>query len=186
MKKFLNELAHNPQSCLNSILEEKKISYAIYGYALGIISLYFSIKLITGNPAGIGSFFFVFLFWLIVNIVFNFILAALSHTFLEFTEGKSKALGIFILLGISQSFLTLLVPWCLIIQTATKIAFLTPLIFFAILLLQAYFVLTVMAKVYGLPRLSSFIAFIGSLVLPFACAICLVFFLIGWIITLIV
>ena len=186
MKKFLNEFAHNPQNCLVKLVEEKKISYAFYGYALGIISLYFSIKLITGNPASIASFFFIFMFWLLLNIIFNLVLAAISNLFLEITGERSKAFGIFILLGVSQMSLTLLIPWGLIVKTTPQILFLTPIIFLAVLVLQVYFVLTAMAKVYKTPRTSSLLAFIGTFAFPFFFAFCLMFLLMGWFITLIV
>lgn len=185
MKKFLTELAQRPTECLTKVIEQKKLSYAFCGYALGVISLYFAIKLTTQNEAFLSGFFFTFLFWFFLNVIFNFILAAISHLLLEFSGEKSKALGMFILLGISQLFLTLMVPWCLIARAANQIAFLTPLIVLAVLCMQIYFVLTAMQKVYGLSKASALLAFIGSVILPVVCGFCLMVFLIGMIITLI-
>ena len=110
MKIFLEQLTQNPKTYLNNLCEENRLSQAFLGYSLGIISLYFAIKLNSFTLPTLSSFITTFIFWFICNITANFILAATANLFLDFFGYKSKALGIFILLGISQLIWTLLVP----------------------------------------------------------------------------
>lgn len=182
--KILTELAQNPRTTLAKIVRENKIIYACFGYALGIISLYFAIKLGSQKTATLTTFFFTFIIWFISNIILNFVLAALCNIMLELTENKSSALGIFILLGLSQIIWTLFVPCFIITRAFTQLMPFASLFVLAILALQIAFVLTAIKQIYGTSRISSLIAFLGSFILPFVAGFLLVIFVIGFLIAL--
>lgn len=177
--KILTEMAQNPKRCLTSIIQENKFSYACWGYGIGIISLYFAIKLGRQESASLISFFFVFIIWVITNILLNLVLAAICNMLLELTEKKISALGIFILLGLSQIIWSLLIPCFMILQAFPQTILLTPLIVLGIIALQIYFVLNSIKQVYGISRASSLLAFIFSFILPLAAVFCFGIFTIG-------
>ena len=181
MKNFLNKFAKEPTACLAEVLNEKKLSPAFIGYALGIISLYFALKLNNQSYGTLAGFFILFLIWWTLDIIINFVLAALSHLFLDFTESKTSAVGIFILLGLSQAILTLLIPWFLIAQTNEAVASLTPLFIFFLLLGQLAFILKTLKKVYNLRKTYSVLAFAAAFLLPFVASFYFMLFLIGFI-----
>lgn len=184
MKTFLNQFAQNPEECLINNVEKQKFSYAFIGYALGTISVYFAIKLNSLTQAALGSFLITCLFWFFFNILINFILAALANLFLEFAGYQSKASGIFILLGLSQFILTLLVPCYLIKQAFSSATGLMPLFCFGIIFLQIYFILSAMKKTFDLSKTVSFLAFILSFLFPFLAGFGLIVFLISLFIVL--
>ena len=179
MKTFLIEFAQNPTECLKKVVENKKTSYAYWGYALSVASIYFACKLTFQNGASLSGFFFIFLVWFIFNILFNFILAAITSLFLEITGNKSNALGLFTLLGISQLIWTLLLPWCLIIKTTNHFDYLTPLFVIILLVLQIAFVLSAMKQVYQTGKSNSLIAILFSLLMPIISIFCLIIFAIS-------
>ena len=175
MKTFLTELAQEPRACLTQALTKQKFYPAMTGYAVGIISLYLAIKLtIQSSSVSLLGLLFTFIFGLLLNLILNFVLASFANLFFEFMDDKTKAVELFILLGISQLFLSLLVPWCLIAKSVEQIAQLTPLAFIAVFFLQIYFVLSYTKKVYGVSRISALLAFGGALILPFVLLFCFV------------
>ncbi len=182
--KTLKEFVNNPIIFLKNITEGKKLSYACFGYALGIISLYFAIKLGCQNHASVIGFMFAFVFWFITNVILNFVLAAICNTLLEMTDNKSSALGIFIFLGLSQIIWTLAIPFLLIARAFTEILPFMPLIILAIIAAQISFVLNAIKQVYKVAKSASFIAFVGSFILPVAMGIFLFCFMIGFIVAL--
>lgn len=186
MKTFLNQLAQDPKNCLINNIRERNFAPAYLGYTFGVISLYFAIKLSSFEQASLGAFFATFILWFIFDIIFNFILAAIANIFLEFVGYKNtSASGLFILLGISQLILTLLIPWFLIRQAFPQVASLTPLLIIAIILAQISFVLSSMKKVFELPKGVSFLVFMLSFAMPFLAGITSIIFLISFISTLV-
>lgn len=185
MKTFFYQLAQNPKECLIKVAQEQKFSYGFLGYALGVISVYFAIKLNSAEPTSIGNFIATFIFWFIVNIIANFILAALTNLCLEFIGCKSKASGIFILLGLSQIVLTLLVPCFLMKQAFAQLVLFTPLFLLAILFLQIYTVLSAMKQTFETSKAVSLFAFMFSIALPFIASFGFTIFLISFIATLV-
>ncbi len=186
MKTFLNQFAQDPKECLINSIKEQKFAPAYISYALGVISLYFAIKLNSLEQASFVAFIIAFIFWFLFNIIFNFILAALSNLFLEFAGyTKSNAAGIFIVLGLSQLILTLLIPWFLIKQAFEQTAEFTIPTVIIIFLLQIYFILSLMKKVFELPKVVSFLSFVFSFIAPFMAVIIFIIFSISFISTLI-
>lgn len=184
MKTFLVNLAQNPKACLTKVLSEKQFAPAIFGYVLGVISLYFAVKLLSQNTADFCGFLFIFIVSLSLNLLLNFILAALAHLFFEFMDEKTKAGGLFILLGISQLILTLLIPLCLIAKPFIQLHFFMPLGFIAVFFLQIYFILNSIKQIYGPSKVSAFLALGGAFILPFIGAFCLMLFIISMLISL--
>ena len=184
MKTFLNQFAQNPDECLVNNIRKQKFPSAFIGYALGVISVYFAIKLNSLTQATLGSFLATCLFWFFFNILINFILAALANLFLEFAGYQSKASGIFIILGLSQFILTLLVPCYLIKQAFSPATGLMPLFWIGIIFLQIYFILAAMKKTFELSKTVSVLAFILSFLFPFLAGFGLVAFLISLFIVL--
>lgn len=182
--RILKEFVQNPEICLREVMKGKKLSYACFGYALGIISLYFSIKLGRQNIASLSGFFFAFIFWFTANVILNFVLAALCNILLEMTENKASALDIFILLGFSQIIWIFLIPCFLIFRALPQIYPLMPLIVLAIIAGQIFFVLTFIKKIFGIPRTASLVAFVGSFILPFAAWFLFFCCMIGFIVAL--
>ena len=182
--KTLSALIQTPKESLKEIIREQKFSYACFGYAFGIISLYFAIKLGNQNSASFISFFFAFIFWFISNVILNFVLAALCNIFLEITGNKSSAVGIFILLGLSQIVWTSLIPCFMIARALPQIMPLTSLAVLGIIILQIYFVLQAIKHLYGISSVSSLIAFIISFILPFVASFCFFIFMVGLLISL--
>lgn len=182
MKTFLIQLFENPTEYLSNLIEKRKFSAAFFCYALGALSVYFSLKLCSQKGTNFGSFIFVFLIWLLFNILANFVLAANTNMFLDFEKNtkQNKAAGIFILLGISQLLLTLLIPWSLTARAFGQIAYLTPLIFFIIFILQITFFLNLLKKIYGVSRRAALINLLLASVLPFILAGLFVVFSIGF------
>ncbi|MBR4508238.1 MAG: hypothetical protein IKP23_02030 [Elusimicrobiaceae bacterium] len=179
--KILTEFIQNPEICLKNLAEGKKLSYACFGYAFGIISLYFAIKLGFNTTGSIVGFAFAFIFWFITNIILNFVLAAICNTLLEMTENQSSSLGIFIFLGLSQVIWSLTIPCFLIAKAFPLMLPFVPLLVLGIIAAQIYFVLNAIKQVYGIARSTSMIAFMGSFVLPFAACFFFLCFMIGFI-----
>ena len=181
---ILNEFTQNPKGFLENIVRKNKLAYACFGYAFGIISLYFAIKLGGQKNASLATFFFTFIIWFIANIILNFMLAAICNLLLELTEKKSSALGIFILLGLSQIIWTLLVPCFIFAYAWPQIAPFSTLFVLAIIALQIYFVLNTIKQIYGISKVSSLVAFVFSFILPFAAGFCFIVFITGLLIAL--
>lgn len=184
MKIFFSEPAQSPNYFLTKAVKENKLTYACIGYAFGIISLYFAIKLGTQNTASLTSFLFAFIIWFLSNIVLNFVLAALCNLLLEMTDNKASALGIFILLGLSQLIWSLLVPCFIFARAFAPLMPWTALFVLAIFAAQIYFVLNSIKQIYGISKASSLFAFIFAFILPFAAAFCFVVFIVGVLISL--
>ncbi len=182
--KTLTEFVQNPTMFLTEITERKNLSYACFGYAFGIISLYFAIKLGCQNRASVAGFIFAFAFWFITNVILNFVLAAICNSFLEITKNKSSALGIFTFLGLSQIIWTLAIP-CLMIARAFPISRLfMPLVILGIIIGQIYFVLKAIKQVYEIKQSVSLLAFVGAFILPMVAGFFFFCFIIGFIVAL--
>lgn len=180
MKTFFDQLAQNPKETLIKISQEQKFSYGFLGYALGVISVYFAMKLNTMAPTYVTNFLATFIFWFIVNITANFILAALTNLCLEFVGYKSKASGIFILLGLSQLVLTLLVPCFIMKQAFPQLTLFMPLFLLAIIFLQVHTILSAMKQTFETAKAVSLFAFMFSVALPFIASFGFIIFLISF------
>lgn len=182
--KTLQEFIQNPKIFLENTIKGKKLSYACVGYALGIFSLYFAIKLACQNRASIPGFIFAFSFWFITNVILNFVLAAICNTLLEMTENQSSSLGIFIFLGLSQIIWALIIPFLLIANAFPLITPFIPIIALAIIAGQMYFVLNSIKQIYKIPRSASMLAFVGAFILPAVAGFFFFCFIIGFIVAL--
>jgi hypothetical protein len=160
---FLNT-AQNPTETINRIMRERNVSFALFGYAAGALSLMMAASLASGKTSGPVSFAFGFLFCLFFNLCVGFFFASSAHLLLELTTGKGKAAGLFVLLGISEFTKTLLVAFALTALAVPALLPFTELAVLVVLGVQLFFVLFIMQRAYGLSKTGTFLALLASFI----------------------
>ncbi len=163
---FFNNMfifVENPAKAINKILAERSLALAMLGYAAGALSITLMMALESGPMGGtiLLSLTCCFLF---LDISIGFFFASSSHLFLELTTGKGNAAGLFTLIGLSEFTKTILVAYALIAAAVPAIAGFRVLVVMLILILQLYFILYMMQRVYGLSKLRTFFALVLSFV----------------------
>jgi hypothetical protein len=180
LDKFF-DLAKNPAQVFADMISKKEVRTAIWGYVIGALSLMMMCGIEGGGTISVFWLFMGFVGFLIFNLGLGFFFAASAHLFLELTTGKGNAVGLFILLGLSEFTKALLVAFALMASAIPQLAAIRWLIVIAILILQLMFILFMMQRVYGLGKIRSFFALaisvIPSAVFFFAAGFALISFI---------
>lgn len=166
-----------PSPTINQIMQERNLKLALLGYCVGAFSVVLSYGLQKGIST--GGFIGAFLLILFLSVCVSFFFSATAHLFLELTTARGRAAGLFVLLGLSEFAKTLLVAFSLIALNAPTLFAFKGLIYFAVLVLQLFFVLYMMQHAYGLTKKMTFLALIISFVPAIICFFGTIFLLIA-------
>lgn len=168
----------NPEKAINNILAQRSLALALLGYFAGALSITLMAALESG---GMGAAILISLTccFLFLDISIGFFFASSSHLFLELTTGKGNAAGLFTLIGLSEFTKTLLVAYALIAGAMPVVAGFRILIVLTILLLQLYFIVYMMQRVYGLSKFRTLFALMLSFVPSVASLFSVLFIIIG-------
>ncbi len=161
---MLNNLftfALKPTEAIDNIIKRRSLGLALSGYFTGAISLAIWTA-INGGGYSSAKFCAAILGYLVLEGSLGFFLASSAHLLLELSTGKGSAAGLFTLIGLSDFVKTLLVAFALISGVFTAAAGFGVVVFLAVLLLQLYFVLYMMQKVYGLGKARTFFTMLLS------------------------
>jgi len=159
---ILLNFVQNPGAEINAIMQNRRISFALLGYACGALSLMMSIALENLGNYGMIAFIAGFIGLLVFNLLVGFFFAASAHLLMELTGGKSSAAGLFVLLGLSEIAKTLLVAFAISAVAFPGLLAMRPLAVLAVLGLQIFFVIYMMQKAYGITKTHTFFAMMAS------------------------
>ena len=178
---FFNTLYNfttDPADGINKIMGGRNLIAALLGYFAGALSIMMVIGL-ESDGFGPAGFTFALLALLVFNLCVGFFFSSSAHLFLELTTGKSRAAGLFVLLGLSEFTKTLLVAFTMIFLAAPALESLRPWLVMLVLGLQVFVVLAMMQKAYGLSKTGTFFALAASF-LPSLISMLTIGFLFIW------